>query len=256
MPICKMCNEQKEKLVRCHIYPESMGKEMSGDPHCLVSISMRGEKPISHYSYGGIYDDEIVCASCENHFKQADDYAIDFRKKVLRLAMPATLPLASTKFPCFEASAEQLHKFALQTWLRSHFSQRFENQQIDNPEIAYLISDSIFNRKETIDLSIEVAFLFFTNDLAQLMMSPVHYQKSDFPLYSIWMPNMNILISSCGKGLPPAFSTIRLERGKPVTVFRTRRVFGSILEEITDSVSPHYKKMKFLFKNYKNKNEL
>jgi hypothetical protein len=254
MPICKMCKQNKEKLIRCHIYPESMSKEISGDPHCLVSMSERGHNLVSGYAPGGIYDKDIVCLSCEAFFKEADDYAIDFRRKVLRLEMPVRLLLNSIKFPTFDASAEKLHKFAMQTWLRSHLSQRYENQQIENPETAELISEIILNRKETIDTGIEVSFLFFTSELAQVMMSPVHYQAPDFPVYSIWMPNMNILISASEKGLPPAFSVIRLQRHEPVTVLRSKKVFDSMFETISDGVLPHFERLEFLFdKNGKKK---
>ena len=253
MPICKMCGEKREKLIRCHIYPVSMSKEISGTPHCLVAMSTRDERLISHYAHGGIYDDGIVCEYCEKLFKEPDDYAIDFRRRVLNLSIPATLRLNTTKLPSFEVSAEKLHRFAMQTWLRSHLSQRHENLQVNDHVTGNLISRLILDRKETIGENIEVAFLFFTSDLAQVMMSPVHYQDSEFPFYSMWMPNMNIFISSGQKGLPPAFSMIRLERQKPVTVLRTKKVFDSMFETILDGVIPHYEKISLLFDNYSKK---
>ncbi|MCC7248433.1 MAG: hypothetical protein IT473_07410 [Lysobacter sp.] len=252
MHICKMCNESKEKLIRCHIYPESMSREISGQEHLLVSASMDGEKSMAGYAYGGIYDKEIICASCESIFKEADEYAIDFRRKVLRLEMPASLPLKTAKLPSFPANAEKLHKFAMQTWLRSHFSQRHENHQINDSKKAGLISRTLLDRRETIETGTEICFLFFTCDISQLMMSPVYHKLPDHPLYSLWMPNMNILIAASESGLPPAFSNIRLERGKPVTVLRSRRLFEPTLNTIIDGVLPHYEKMSFLFNRRKN----
>lgn len=64
---------------------------------------------------------------------------------------------------------------------------------------------------------------------------------------------MNIFISSGQKGLPPAFSMIRLERQKPVTVLRTKKVFDSMFETILDGVIPNYEKISLLFDNYSKK---
>jgi hypothetical protein len=247
MPVCKMCGETKEKLIRCHIYPRSMSREISGEKHCLVSMSMRGEKPISGYAPGGLFDDDIVCGECEKLFKEADDYAIEFRRKVLRLDMPAKLPLNTVKFPSFEASPEKLHRFATQTWLRSHLSQRHENEQINNPQMARIIAEHISMRNETIDTWIEVSYMFFTQKVAQVMMAPVHFNAPEFPVYSIWMPNMNIVISATDSGLPPAFSQLRLQKNKPVTVLRTKKIFDSMFEIISEGVMPHYEKLEYLF---------
>jgi hypothetical protein len=247
MPVCKMCGETKEKLIRCHIYPRSMSREISGKEHCLVSMSMKGEKPVSGYAPGGLFDDHIVCGVCETFFKEADDYGIVFRRKVLTLDMPAQFLLKTVRFPSFDASPEKLHRFAVQTWLRSHLSQRHENEQINNPLMANMIVDHILMGKETIDTWIQVSYMFFTQEIAQIMISPEYFNAPEFPVYSIWMPNMNIFISASDNGLPPGFSHLRLERKKPVTVLRTKKVFDSISEKIYEGAMPHYERLEFLF---------
>lgn len=250
MPICKMCETEKAKLIKCHIYPESMSKEVSGEPRCLVSMIAGGGQSIANYAHGGIYDKEIICSSCESLFKDADDYAIDFRRSVLKNTISAKLLLQTVRFPSYEVSPEKLHRFALQTWLRSHYSERYEHRQISNPELAKEISALITNGKETISTGIAVCFLFFTSDLAQVMMSPVLYKEIDFPLYSMWMPNMNVLIASSDRGLPPGFSDIQLQQGRPVTVLRTQQIFTPMLETIVNGVEPYYDKLSIMFDAY------
>lgn len=256
MPICKMCGNENLKLIRCHIYPESMSKEVSGVPHCLVSMIAGGDQPIANYAHGGIYDKKIICSSCESLFKDADDYAINFRRSVLKNTIPAKLLLQTVRFPSYEASPEKLHRFAMQTWLRSHFSERYEHQQINSPELAKEISALITNKKETISTGIAVCFLFFTSDLPQVMMSPVAYKEVDFPLYSMWMPNMNVLIASSDRGLPPGFSDIQLQQGQPVTVLRTSQMFTPMLETIVNGVTPYYDKLSIMFDAYDRQNSI
>jgi hypothetical protein len=251
MLVCKMCGYACKKLTRCHIYPESMSKEISGKPHCLVSMKNLGKTLITNYAYGGIYDDNIVCASCENKFKAADDYVIEFRRKVLKLEGEFQLPLNTAKFLSYKCSPEKLHAFAMQTWLRSHYSQRHENLGIDNNAVAAKISSRLLSGQETIDLDIDVSYLFFTCNLAHIMTSPMHFAAPDYPLYSLQMPNMNVLIAASERGLPPEFSDIRLKKNKPVTVLRTKKLFEPMLDNIMQGVSPHYERMKFLFAAYK-----
>jgi hypothetical protein len=253
MPICKMCGEEREKLIRCHIYPVSMSKEISGNPHCLVAMKSIGDKLISNYAHGGIYDDNIICASCENKFKSADDYAIAFRRRVLRLEGEFQLPLETAKFPSYGCNPEKLHTFAMQTWLRSHYSQRHESLGIENNSMAAKIASKLLCGQETIELDIDVSYLFFTCELAQVMIGPAYFPAPDYPLYSLWMPNMHVVIAASERGLPPGFSDIRIEKNKRVMVLRSKRILEPMHDTIIEGVLPHREKLEILFSTYERK---
>lgn len=73
---CKFCLQIKT-LVRAHIIPVGLfPKNENGDRfHYLLDGD--GEKPISKIPHG-VYDDNLVCADCEELFAEGDDYAKRF----------------------------------------------------------------------------------------------------------------------------------------------------------------------------------
>ena len=78
---CNFCNQDVEKLVKCHIIPEAFFqyiKYKSNSPKAS-SLSMvtnsNGQAPMRR-SRKGWYDSKLVCLKCERKFSQYDNYAI------------------------------------------------------------------------------------------------------------------------------------------------------------------------------------
>ncbi|NTW45730.1 MAG: hypothetical protein HGB18_01585 [Candidatus Moranbacteria bacterium] len=73
MKTCKMCSREFEKLVKSHVIPESFFRAIKKESdHLLVVSSNKDEH--TKKSRIGIYDQEILCLSCEEKFKPLDDY--------------------------------------------------------------------------------------------------------------------------------------------------------------------------------------
>lgn len=75
MPTCRLCGATSG-FVKAHIIPEAFFRELrDGQESPLLIAGTAGHPP--RKSPIGVYDQEILCASCEDKFLQWDTYGID-----------------------------------------------------------------------------------------------------------------------------------------------------------------------------------
>lgn len=233
--VCKLCGDKGVNLVRCHLYPRSMSRELAGPDNLLVAMSDRDGKPRTSYAPSGVYDDQIVCGNCERRFKDADDYGIEFRRRVIRLGPPFRIGRHGRSFPIFEARPAALHTFATQTWLRCHLSERTFDDGMRNEPMFSLVRDCILEGRSTLDVGPAVALMFDVSALGAVMLHPVLHDEPDYPVYELHLPNMAILIAASERGLPPAFDPIKLVPGGEVMVLRTKKLVEARLDYLLDT---------------------
>ncbi|MEI7038071.1 hypothetical protein [Fulvimonas yonginensis] len=236
------------KLAKCHVYPESISAELGGEARALVTMSLEGGGR-SSYARAGMYDREIVCPSCEELFKDADDCAIDFRRRVLGWVPPYRFlpyPDATIKLPIFPGDSRLLHQFAVQSWLRAHLSNRFIEKENKNSDLERIIAKAILDKSETIDLGIQVAYVFDVSPFGRLMMNPISH-TAVFPMYELAMGRMTVLIASTDKGLPPGFRDIALNGTNEALVYRTRRFNDMRLDIFAEFYSSNREKVDRMF---------
>lgn len=219
MPICKLCGKDAPKLAKCHIYPRSMSKELSGSDNFLVSMTAN-ESPRSGYARDGIYDREIVCLSCEGKFKKADDYGILFRRTLVNPSSPCKYPYRTVSLPSFDADPVLLHQFAAQTWLRSALSARNEHSQTNDSELIALISKYVFDGKDTIDSGIGVAVVLMRTPKTKVLASPVRFVVDQYVMYWMLLSGMLLIIAGGSGDLPPGFQSVKIQRGNSVTAWQ------------------------------------
>lgn len=220
---CKLCGSSGVKLVRCHLYPKSISRELAGRDNRLVALSNNADGPRTAYAHGGIYDDAIVCDECERRFKAPDDYGIDFRKRVISLAPPFRIGLHGRQFPIFAARPALLHSFAMQTWLRCYLSDRTFDQSMRNQEVFSQVRKCVLDGRSTLSTGYEVAFMFDISTLASVLLNPMLHADPEHPVYEFHLANMVILISGSNRGLPTPFTPIVLAEGDEVTVLRSKK---------------------------------
>lgn len=238
MPICKMCQAEVPRLARCHIFPRSMSRDMAaGGP--IVQVALEPE-PRAAFANGGLYDDNIVCPTCERRFHAADTHAIEFRRAVLTLRPPITFPYPQdgAQLPSFEASPEMLHTFAMQTWLRCQLSDRQEHAQVSDAAIASETIDCLLRGISTLSTGRQVAYAFDRSDMGTLMLGPMHYTDFEPPMYELGMPNMTIFIAATTAGLHAGFREIALRPGLTVTVWRPRSMQRYRMDRLAMVMAP------------------
>lgn len=247
MPTCKLCGDDVPHLARCHIYPRALSRAIAGSENVLVGVACHPQ-PRAAYARGGMFDDNIVCPSCEQRFKRADDYAIEFRKAVLELRPPVTFPFHEAKLPAFEASPELLHTFAMQTWLRSFLSERAEHDQLTDSAIAKQTIECLLRGESTLSTGRQIAYEVNRSDLGQMMLAPMHAPDFSPPIYELAMPNMAIRIAAGDGGLPKGFSDIALRPGKIVVVWRPRKMHDHRINQLNELIGPNVRQLDRMFK--------
>lgn len=213
---CKICGETSPKLARCHIYPHSLTRDMRGPSGSVIALSLVHNDDVS-FANGGTYDETIVCLKCEKLFAVADQYAIEFRRLVLKQLSLRGEQLEG--IPEFEGDPELLHTFAMTTWLRTFLCERNEYKDAADPRIANEVKTLILAGKSTLLSGRQVTYGFSSNPLSEIFAPPVLHEVGGFSLYHLQMPNMAIWISADSNGLPNGFRDISLRNGSKVSVW-------------------------------------
>lgn len=207
---CKMCGRTEKRLARCHIYPHSLTRDMRGPSGSVIALSLIQDDDVS-FANGGIYDESIVCQECEKLFAVADQYAVEFRRRVLKQISLRGEQLEG--LPAFEGNPDLLHTFAMTTWLRTFLCERDEYANASDPRIADEVKALLLAGKSTLISGRQVSLGFSSNPLSEIFAPPVLHAVGGFGLYHLQMPNMAIWISASSKGLPPGFRDISLRDG-------------------------------------------
>lgn len=228
MSHCKICKTDVRKLVRCHIYPQSMTKELAGDDGPLLSMSNRFG-PRMGVAHAGIFDDDLACLACERLFGVGDDYAIKFRRHALNLTIPFKIQrlcpsqaLPTVAMPTFSANPSRLHTFAMHTLFRAHLSSRWEHDQINEAFIENEVRASLASGAATIEQGRQVCIIITRGEIGGYLTAPHFLPHPEFPKYVLQMPNMTIYIDAGSRGLGPGFELLALRPGTEVSVWRRR----------------------------------
>lgn len=220
MPFCKVCQQEVPKLIRCHIYPNSMTREIASAG--LVAMSTING-PRAAYAHAGLFDDNLACLACETRFGPADDYAIRFRRAVLSWGMPFDIRHGTLRLPTFQADAGLLHTFAINVLFRSHLSDRPEHRKINSEVIDAEAREALRTGHSTIENGRQVAIIVTTGDLGGMTSSPHIKFNGDHPLYLIQMPHISFMVAASDAQLNPEWHGLILKPGQPVTIWRRRR---------------------------------
>lgn len=84
MFFCKFCNKEVSKLVDAHIIPRAFFEEIKKYNNTQYLLSFTNTPGYyTQKSWIGLYDNSLVCKSCEELFSPFDDYAIKLLLKTL-----------------------------------------------------------------------------------------------------------------------------------------------------------------------------
>ncbi len=221
MPQCKLCGSLETKLARCHIYPRALARIAAGNGPLIGLSDIDGEIRLTRAD-AGLYDRDIVCQNCERRFKRADDYALAFRRRALKMNPPFELPHKTLAFPSVPANGALLHEFALTTLLRAHLSERREMSQVNHPEVFQEAKDSLSGVNKSIAKGRQVSVVVTRGSLGEMAASPTLHALSDHPLFELRLPNIAFFVAATDAGLPAGFSEIALRHGPNITFWRRK----------------------------------
>lgn len=113
---CK-CTE----LINAHIMPRGFARDIMGDRTHNIQVSMSNAKPTQH----GVYDPNILCASCDGTLGEYDDYAIEVCRR-----FGADHVAQNEMFTMSNVNGDTLAKFVLAVLWRASISARPEFKKV------------------------------------------------------------------------------------------------------------------------------
>lgn len=246
MAICKLCQQEKGKLTKCHIYPDSMTKESAEDGVLAAASNRHGPRVAD--GIAGIFDRNIVCRDCERLFQRADNYAINFRRAALRLDGILRLAANSSRLPVLRGNADLLHTFAMQSLLRAGLSERPEHDQVEGGPLVDEVYPALVCEESTIRSGRQVALVFHTGALGGYAATPTFHDVPGYPLHVLAMPNMHVLIAASDSGLQHPLNQLALKQGSAeITIWRVRRPLDEIIFRMQEVLEPNDEKLDRLF---------
>lgn len=108
MPDCKLCGEQ-ERLIKAHIIPESLYGPLRREGR-IPRMYSTAPDAFPKRTRTGIYDDGILCASCDNKIGDWDNYAQEMLLKPLSDFGPPDRLVAQE---CFSIQGLDYRRFKL-----------------------------------------------------------------------------------------------------------------------------------------------
>lgn len=126
--ICKLCKKRPSRFARSHAIPRSFFHEFRGpDPHSIL-FNVSGKDKLTRTVQAGVWDDEILCHSCEARFSNLDHYGWKVLGK-LDLTLPYldhNVQLVGYTIKC---DTDKLRRFILSVFWRASVSKiGFYNQ--------------------------------------------------------------------------------------------------------------------------------
>lgn len=219
MPACGLCGDYVAKLAKSHIIPDSMTKELAGGEPLLAL-----RKTHVHNVRGGVYD-RIVCGACEASFHSADDYAIAFRRQVIRgTGVQKAVPDTKLALRVHRGDPMLLHRFALQTLLRANLSQRPEHANVRLGKDWMPLVEAV-RRHGTESLATWPASVRYIGDpLGAVFMAPeTQLSGEGVPVHVLTFPHMTIMVTAPSTGPIPAFLPTSLRPGTSIVVWHARK---------------------------------
>lgn len=138
IPMCHGFNCTSTDLIRAHVIPRGFARDMMRASGFNMLVSMDEAQKTQH----GIFDSNILCATCDNIFGELDKYAVevcrDFGKRHHEF---------DNRFLMRDIDGDKLSKFALAVLWRASISKRSEFKKVDLGPYESIAKEVIFGSK-------------------------------------------------------------------------------------------------------------
>jgi hypothetical protein len=235
MPACGLCGADVAKLAKSHIIPDSMTKELAGGEPLLALRATH-----AHNVRGGVYD-RIVCRACEASFHSADDYAIAFRRQIIRgTGVQKAVPGTKLALRAHRGDPMLLHRFALQTLLRAHLSQRPEHAGVRLGKDWLHLANAVRRHGAESLPAWPASVRYIGGPSGAAFMAPeTQLSGEGVPVHVLTFPHMTIMVTAPSTGPIPAFLPTSLRPGTSIVVWHARKWAPREFELLAGAVERH-----------------
>lgn len=224
---CKLCDKEG-KLISAHIIPRIYFEDAKGQDESLKVVGGGRSKK----SRTGIYDDAIVCQSCENDiFSPLDDYG----RKVIRLihdTKPQTLSGDNGKINLKivpDVDYLKLKRFLASVLWRASVSRRAEYKGVALGRLEPEAKNFVEHSRDNINRFQVCAYYLTRSNKVEsgerMLLLPHKHRVDDRLCYHMIFGGLKFFVSTDSRGFPTGVDAVKLQEGKA----------WCILEENSDS---------------------
>ncbi len=222
--VCKFCGNQKAKLIKAHIVPACFYREIKKDSGPLL-IAQGGEH--NKKSPTGVYDKNILCATCDGKIGKWDNIAIQFFTDTSKWLKKDAKGETYYEIWAYDYKALKLFFISL-IWKASvskntmykyvnlgPFEQKALNHlRTEDPGSIHDFSVILYKFSSTIDPN----FMYNSNGQIKAMLNPVADRKDGFNYYRFYLNEFILLIKVDKRPLKKPFLNLALEENKPLFI--------------------------------------
>lgn len=198
--VCRACGT-KQKLVRAHVIPESFCKLLAkdGKPAKLAAPHEYVGK-----SHTGVWDETILCESCERQLSSIDDYG----QELLIRKRDHFDPVIADGKPIAERLAEydyqMLHWFILSVLWRASVSSHYFFNEVDLGAHEDRIKAIVFGKQPTGNNYPFSACYLVHQERYNMMLAPIRRRVEGTNCWSIYIGDFNFWMKVDSSGRTPS----------------------------------------------------
>ncbi len=233
---CRLCNVEKGKLCKAHLIPESFYRFMypsnnvEGDALRVVLHDVDYVKK----SRIGLYDDSLLCASCDQILGRLDEYG----KDILLTSIPKILNTGNDIFILTNVDINKLITFFLSVLWRCSISKRPETRDVSiGAKFEGKIRRLLYQDNGSLDdFAVVISRYNYLNDnYKKMVILPTYLKMDGINFYYVYFPNgYKVLIKVDSRPQPPQLNSLTLTAGNPAYVVKAG-YFEATLEYIKTS---------------------
>lgn len=220
--LCRLCNTEKEKLCKAHLIPESFYKYMYPDGKIEGNALRMVLHEVDHLKKSriGLYDDGILCASCDQLLGRLDEYGKD-----ALLDNEPNIVYASDGTEIFALKGLDVTKLALfflSVLWRCSVSQRQELSYVNiGTKFENKIRELLYLKKGTIDdfPIVITRYKYLNENYKKMFFLPKPLKMEALNYYYVYFPNgYKVLIKVDSRTQHRELDALTLKEGKEVHV--------------------------------------
>jgi len=207
---CKLCG-QTAKLIRAHIIPKSLYRDLRDSDGGVSKLITNTAGVHSKRIPMGIYDPQIVCEDCEKLFAPWDDYAKwFFDKNVPKFVNNKDRVVA---YDYGIPDYQKLKLFFISLLWRAHASQQPFFRRIDlGPHEADVVT-KIKNADPGVPDECSFVLSRFDHPLAEAIQDPYRSRIFSINCYRFYLPSYFFIIKFDKRPFPDGFRELMLQPG-------------------------------------------
>jgi hypothetical protein len=205
MSICKFCGHPA-KLVRAHIIPRGLYGEFQDENGAVTKLIFSEAENHPKRIPIGIYDPNLVCASCESQFSPWDDYAVSSSGDVIGYKYPS-------------ADYANIKLFFMSLLWRAHATgNTFFNRVNLGPWVTDL-QQRIAAKDPGHPRDYSVLIAKYNDPLSGAMFEPLRLNVQGINYYRFYLPHHRIYIKVDQRPFPALFERFMAKPDEPFYVF-------------------------------------